>query len=111
MTDRQAFPVYESDSSESERTDGEEPPGCADPLLKSTLWQDLQVAIYESRFMTLFAVAFGLYVGYVVTISPYQVSRPALTMEQRSLETLVRRITIVFIWFSCLHCEISHRNI
>lgn len=56
--------------------------------LKTSVWEDVCDAVYESRYVSMFALLVALYCGYSVTIAPYQTSGPSLTPEQRSLEAL-----------------------
>ena len=58
-------------------------------VLKTSIWQDVCDSVYDSRYVSVIFLLLALYVGYSITLAPYQSSKQTLTKEQRSLETLV----------------------
>lgn len=88
-----------------------------DEELKTSMWEDVCDAVYESRYVSVLALLVALYCGYSVTIAPYQSSsRPTMSPEQRSLETLVSTNTFALLMVSTLlgdniEFRFVHRNI
>jgi hypothetical protein len=54
-----------------------------------SVWGDVCGSMYDSRYVSIFALLLALYAAYSVTLAPYQTTKASLTKEQRSLETLV----------------------
>lgn len=80
---------YDDADSDLSDEDREPEPALCSRMVKSSLWQDVCESVYDSRYASAVALVVALYVGYIITISPYQSSHPYLSPEQRSLDTLV----------------------
>ena len=95
------------DSSDEER---ELKPVVCNRLAKSSLYQDICASVYESRYVSGLALIVALYVGYIITIAPYQGLPPSLSPQQRSLDALVSNITANRICLVELICASTYQK-